>query len=437
MITRRTTLICLAFCFGLGSSARATGNFSALHEVIRHYQVAFVGRANLEALLFGGLGGLKRAVPSCEISLLATPFRYLVRAKSKTLKIDRTATSSYAGLEKALAQAGKLVEQAGLSKDHRRLEHKMIRGMTECDGDPWTVFLEQSLYSRLLDDGTQKMGDVGLLVEPHAMKLSVLDASPDMPAYKAGIRVGMEVDNVAGRPAGTLEELEALALMRGKIGSRVELQVEGKKYSLERAPEPKRNITVDPPVDGIAVVHLLNFRAGTGDRLSGVMRKLASMGMHAMILDLRGNPGGLLTEGTKVVGLFIGGGKVVSVVGRNHLRTEVEQSPQPGPYRQLPLVVLTDHRSASVSEIVILALRDYGRAKIVGSKTLGKGTVQVIMELIDGSALKISTGRYYSPKGSPLYEGVEPDVNLAWDGNGKDIQLIKAKEIISKLAKRK
>ncbi len=437
MMTRRLILIGVTCCLSLCTRARAGGNFKALHEVIRHYQVAFVGRANLESLLSGGLSGLKLAAPGCEISVLATPFRYLVRAKSKTLKIGRTATAGFVGLEKALSSAGRLVERAGLSKDHQRLEHGMIRGMTECDGDPWTVFLDQRLYGRLLDDGTRKMGDLGLLVEPHGMKLSVLDASPGMPAYKAGIRVGMEVESVAGRPAGRLEELEALALMRGEVGSRVELLVGGKKYSLERAPEPKRNISVDPPVDGIAVVHLLNFRAGTGDRLASVLRKLASMGMHGMILDLRGNPGGLVTEGTGVVGLFINGGKVVSVVGRNHLRTEVEQSPRPGPYRQLPLVVLTDHRSASVSEIVILALKDYGRAKIVGIKTLGKGTVQVIMELMDGSALKISTGRYYSPKGNPLYEGIEPDVSLAWDGVGKDIQLERAKEIISRLMKGK
>jgi carboxyl-terminal processing protease len=156
------------------------------------------------------------------------------------------------------------------------------------------------------------------------------------------------------------------------------------------------------------------------------------MEMKALILDLRGNPGGLVTEGTEVVGLFIKGGKVVSVVSRKHLRTEVEQSPRPGPYRRLPLILLVDHRSASVSEIVAMALKDYDRAKIVGQKTLGKGTVQVVMELMDGSALKLSTGRYYSPRGTPLYEGIEPDYAVEWNGQGKDPQLQKAKLLLKK-----
>jgi carboxyl-terminal processing protease len=92
-------------------------------------------------------------------------------------------------------------------------------------------------------------------------------------------------------------------------------------------------------------------------------------------------------------------------------------------------VVLVDHRSASVSELVAMALRDYDRARIIGTKTLGKGTVQVVMELMDDSALKLSTGRYYSPKGTPLFEGIEPDVEVPWDGTGEDVQLKRARSL--------
>ena len=412
--------------------ARAGKDFDTLHEVIRHFQVAFVDRPNMGALLTGALQGVKKAAPKCEIRILPHPSLYEVKAKGKSVKITKDAIRSYPKLEKALIRVGRLVEGQKLARSHRALEHAMIREMVMNCGDHWSVFLEENLYQRLLDDGSGKTGDAGLLVEPRGEIMRVLDVTPDSPAAKAGIRVGDKVSKIAGRTAGQLNEMEALALMRGPIGKKVTVVVAGKSHKLDFAPPPKRNIDVFPPVDGIARVHLMNFRAGTGRRLAGVLKKLSAMEMKALILDLRGNPGGLVTEGTEVAGLFIKGGKVVSVVSRKHMRTEVEQSPRPGPYRKLPLVLLVDHRSASVSEIVTMALKDYDRAKIVGEKTLGKGTVQVVMELMDGSALKLSTGRYYSPRGTPLYEGIEPDVEVEWNGQGKDPQLQRAKMLLKK-----
>jgi carboxyl-terminal processing protease len=417
----------------LGSHpARAGKDFGTLHEVIRHFQVAFVEHPNMGALLTGALQGVKEAAPACEIRLLPHPHLYEVKGRGKSIKISRDAIRGYAQLEKILLQVGRLVEGQKLAKSHRDLEHAMVRAMVMNCGDPWSVFLEGDLYNRLLDDGSGKTGDAGLLVEPHGDELRVLDVTPESPASKAGIQAGDLVTKIADTPAGRLNELEALALMRGPIGKKVTVIVAGKTHQLEFAPPPKRNIAVDPPVDGVARVQLMNFQAGTGQRLGSVLKKLSGMGMKALVLDLRGNPGGLVTEGTEVVGQFISGGKVVSVVSRKHMRTEVEQSPRPGPYCKLPLVLLVDHRSASVSEIVTMALKDYERAKIVGGKTLGKGTVQVVMELMDGSALKLSTGRYYSPKGTPLYEGIEPDVEVEWDGRGKDPQLERARMILKK-----
>ncbi len=424
-------LISVALLAG-SQEAGAKQDFDTLHEVIRHFQVAFVDRPNLAALLTGALQGVKKAAPGCDIRIRAHPDLYQVSARGKSVNITREAVQSYQNLEKALVRVGRLVRLQKLAKSHRALEHAMIREMVMNCGDHWSVFLEENLYKRLLDDGSGKTGDAGLLVEPYQQGLRVLDVTPDSPAAQAGIQVGDRVSKIAGQPAEELNELEALALMRGPIGGKVNLVAAGKLHQLEFAPPPKRNIAVDPPVDGIARVHLLNFQAGTGRRLAGVMKKLSALGLKGLILDLRGNPGGLVTEGTEVAGLFIKGGKVVSVVSRKHLRTEVEQSPRPGPYRKLPLVLLVDHRSASVSEIVAMALRDYDRAKIVGEKTLGKGTVQVVMELMDGSALKLSTGRYYSPRGTPLYEGIQPDQEVEWDGRGKDPQLQRAKMILKK-----
>lgn len=224
-------------------------------------------------------------------------------------------------------------------------------------------------------------------------------------------------------------------MTRGKIGEKISLVVEGQNHQLQCASASKQNIIVDTPKGGVAMVRLLNFRADTGKHLKAVMAKIENEyhgQLKGLILDLRGNPGGLVTEGVEVVGLFIDGGRVVSVDNRKHNQTEIEESRAPGPYRNLPLVLLVDRRSASVSELVALALRDYKRAKLVGAVTLGKGTVQVVLELSDGSAIKLSTGRYFSPHGFGIYEGLEPDIEVPWDGKGEDVQLKKAFQLFEK-----
>jgi carboxyl-terminal processing protease len=408
-------------------------DFETLHEVIRHFKVAFVDKPNMVALLVGGLRGVKRVAPGCQIKVLPHENLFEVSAKKKSLTISKDDLKSFESFEKAMVKVASLVLSAKLTKKKALLEREMIRGIVANCGDRWTVYLDQSIYARILDDGTRKMGSAGILVESRGNGIVVLDVEEGSPAEKAGIRPGMKVNRVAGRPASRLADLEALALMRGEIGKKVEVVIENKKYTFEFVDEPKKNISVEEPKNNIAVVRIHNFRPGTGTRLAGVMRKImkfTSNKLKGLVLDLRGNPGGLVTEGTEVVGLFINGGDVVSVVSRKHLRTEVENSPRPGPYRNVPLVILADHRSASVSEIVIMALRDYGRAKVIGEKTLGKGTVQVVMELMDGSAVKMSNGRYYSPKGTPIYDGIEPDFEIVWDGKGEDLQLKKAKEML-------
>ncbi|NMB73938.1 MAG: hypothetical protein GYA21_02275 [Myxococcales bacterium] len=427
--------------FGLGLvlslAASATGaaaeKFTALHEVLRHFEVAFVDKANLHALATGALRGLVRSVPGAEVRLEAEPkfATVTIAGKSETLLADTM--HDFKALEEALVRAATLAVGAGKA-NKRAVEHGMLREMVAACGDPWSVFLEQDIYNRLLEDGSVVIGDVGLLFENVPGGLRVLDAVVGGPAYQDGVRAGMKVDKVAGRDAATLNELEALALCRGKPGDKVELVIGGKARTLTIAEPPKQNIRVDVLPGGVARIHLLDFRADTGKHLAAVLPKIAEKGgaLKGLVLDLRGNPGGLVTEGTAVVGLFINGGTVVTVKKKKQMGAEVEAVRKPGPWKDLPLMLLVDHRSASVSEIVALALHDHERAKIVGEKTLGKGTVQVVMELADGSALKLSTGRYYSPKDTPLYQGIEPDVEVAWDGRGEDLPLKKALALLKK-----
>lgn len=425
-----------AICAGALGTLLAAGppchgaEYETLHEVIRHFQVAFVDRPNLGALLLGGLQGLKKAAPGVQVQLLPPPGMFVVRAGTKSVRIPRHTVHDYQALEQSLVRAADLAESQKMARGHQALEHAIIRELVAHCGDHWSVFLEADLYHRLLEDGSREMGDVGILVEPQESGLRVLDVLPASPAARAGIKVGAPFTSVAGRPANQLNELEALALMRGPVGTRVEVVVAGQSHRLVRSPPPKQYIRVDPPEHGIARIHLLDFRAGTGQRLAAVMKKLSGMQLEGLILDLRGNPGGLVDEGVAVTGLFIDSGTVVRIVSRDHIRTVEKNVTRPGPYHDLPLVVLLDGRSASVSEIVAMALRDHDRAKLVGTQSLGKGTVQVVLELMDGSALKLSNGRYYSPGGTPLYDGIQPDVEVAWDGTGDDPQLARARELL-------
>ncbi len=408
-------------------------SFDTIHEVLRQFQVSFVEHANTSALLMGALEGLTQKSPGCKVLLKGSPELFVLRSGKKSMTISRKSLRSISELEKAVTAAAAFALKFGKVRSKRELEHAMVRQMVAHCGDKWSVFLEADLYGRLLDDGTREVGSTGMLVEPWKDGLRVLDVVEQTPAFKAGIRQGMVVDSIAGRSADKLNELEALALMRGAVGKKVKIVLDGKSFTLLLEPEPKRNLSVTPMDGGLAHIRIFSFRQGTARRLKAVMAKLERHfkgKLKGVVLDLRANPGGLVTEGTEVAGLFLPRGLVVSIVSKKHTRVEEEVNPAAGAYLKIPVVLLVDHRSASVSEILTMAFKDYKRARIVGTKTLGKGTVQVILELMDGSALKLSTGRYYSPGQTPIYDGIEPDIVVPWDGRGKDVQLEKALELL-------
>jgi carboxyl-terminal processing protease len=425
-------LLAAGWLLGLAGPARPGEGLPTVREVLRHFEVAFVDQANPVALAAGALQGLQRVSPGCQVSLLPPPGLARVTCGPEARVVGLDAMSEGRELVRQLEAAAALALEATPGLKRLELERAMLRELTARCGDHWTVFLEAPLVPRLTEDGSVRAATAGLLFEPARGGLMVLDVLPGSPGERAGIRPGSMVDSVAGRPVHLLNELEALALTRGRAGERVELVLGGKRHSLELAPEPNRHVVVDDLGQGVYRVHLSDFRTETGKRLQAVLRKMEASpaGLKALVLDLRANPGGLLTEGTAVAGLFLPAGPVVSVVGKKHRRVEIERNPAPGPYRELPLVVLADHRSASVSEIVIMAFRDAKRAPLVGASTLGKGAVQDVLELQDGSALKLSTGRYYSPLGIPIHEGIEPDQPVDWDGQGEDPQLKRALSLL-------
>ena len=289
--------------------------------------------------------------------------------------------------------------------------------------DPHSVFLDAEAYRRLQDDTAGRFAGIGVEISVRDGWILVLGVIAGGPAARAGLRPGDRFLAIEGRGARDLRLAEAVGLMRGPPGTtvRVVLRREGVAEDLPFALQ--RAVIEVPPVDarlledGVLHVRVTAFQEGTTAQLEAALdralaaREGASGQLEGVLLDLRGNPGGLLREATAMVDLFIRDGTIVSTRGRGGQLLREIRAHARGTRPDWPLVVLVDGYSASASEIVAGALQDHERALLVGSRTFGKGSVQHIIELPDGSAMKLTVARYTTPAGRSIQaRGIEPDV---------------------------
>lgn len=342
-----------------------------------------------------------------------------VPGRSASAKADR-----YAALD-AFAQALAYVSHNYVEDvDERSLVYGAIGGMIR-DLDPHSTFLPPARYQQLRQDTEGEFGGVGVRLGPgtgddaHPVIAEIVPASP---AARAGLATGDRVLAIAGQDtAGGKQSVSPKVWhshLRGPAGSRIELRVwrEGWEAPEERSLVRER-IKV-PTVDWMALgpvgyVSIRKFQEATSRDVAAALEGIAKRGggrVGGLVLDLRGNPGGLLDQGIRVADLFLDEGIIVSVRGRRGRADEIERAHAAGSWLDFPMVVLVDERSASAAEIVAGALQDHGRARIVGVPTYGKGSVQTFLDLTDGSGLKLTTSRYYTPSGRSLEGvGIEPD----------------------------
>lgn len=172
----------------LSSQSRAAERYPVLHEVLRHFEVAFIDKVNLTALLAGGLQGIKNAAPGCEIQVARPPNMFVIKAGHKEITVSGGAKMNFKQIEAALTNAMDAVIAAKLVDKPAALEHSVIRQLVTHCGDPWSAYLESDLYARLLDDGSGQTGDVGLLFEESKDGLRILDVAPGSPASSEGIK---------------------------------------------------------------------------------------------------------------------------------------------------------------------------------------------------------------------------------------------------------
>ncbi len=313
-----------------------------------------------------------------------------------------------------------------------------VRGAVAAIGDPYTDYLDAKALKDLLVEVKGSFGGVGLVLGMRDKQIVVIAPIEGTPADQAGIASGDRILAIDGQSTKEMALDEAVAMIRGPEGTDVTLTVgrgtrEPRDYYITRATIQIKSVTGKMLDDGIGYVRLSYFNENTGEDLDAKLRDLESQGMKALILDLRGNPGGLIDESVKVAGHFIPSGPVVSVVTRDGKRRDLFP-PHPADIAG-PLVVLINSGSASASEIVAGAIQDTGAGTIVGTTSFGKGSVQSLFPLDSDTALKLTTAKYHTPKDRVIHgTGIEPDIFVALPEDFRDsrvdTQLDKAIEIL-------
>jgi carboxyl-terminal processing protease len=284
--------------------------------------------------------------------------------------------------------------------------------------DPHSSFLDPESYREMQVETSGSFGGLGIEITLKDDILTVVAPIDGTPAYRAGLHTGDRIVKIDGLSTKDMQLADAVKRMRGKPGTKVTISIvregwtEPKDFDIVREQIRVQSVRAVELGDGIEYLKLRQFQEQSPHDLEAQLEKFSKGGMKALILDLRNNPGGLLTAAVEVSEKFIDDGKlVVYTEGRvRNQNMRFSAHPKKG-YAQMPMVVLVNGGSASASEIVAGALQDWGRATIVGTQTFGKGSVQTIIPLSDGSGLRLTTAKYFTPKGRSIHgKGITPDI---------------------------
>ncbi len=328
--------------------------------------------------------------------------------------------------------------------DEEKLKEGAIKGYIEALDDPYTEYISKEEMKDYLEDATGNFVGIGIYMvkNTEADKIMVLSPIKGGPAEKAGILPGDLIISVNGEQYSAEDMTTASSKIKGEEGSKVEIEIlrgtETKKYELTR-----EHIKVNP-VEGkviqnnIGYIEFSSFDEGTAEDFKNKYQELEKQGIKSLIIDLRNNGGGIVDEALKIADFILEKDQVILYEVDKNNKEEVEKSKNE-PIIKMPVVILTNKNTASSSEILAGALKDNGKAKIVGTTTFGKGVIQKLMQLIDGSGLKITSEEYLTPNRTKINKiGIEPDekvelpetvTNVLNVKEAEDTQLQKAIEL--------
>lgn len=305
--------------------------------------------------------------------------------------------------------------------DEQKLVYGAVKGMMKTL-DPHSSFMTPEEFAELRADTDGEYGGIGVEIEEKEGALVVIEPIPGSPAARAGLRAGDRIVAIDGAtvPAGPDED--GAGRLRGPPGTQVTLDVERKGWDRPRRFSIVREVVKIAATEsmlferGVAYIKIKQFQERTDQEVEEALRDFQARSggrLDGLILDLRGNPGGLFDQAVRVADLFLSSGPIVTQVGRHNRKLDEELARAPGTWEGFPIVCLVNGGSASASEILAGALQDHQRAVIVGTPTYGKGSVQSVIELDDGSGLKLTVARYLTPSGRSIQEkGIEPDVRV-------------------------
>jgi len=299
---------------------------------------------------------------------------------------------------------------------------KLIYGA--CEGmvsklDPFSQFMDPTAHEMMKSETEGEFGGLGIRIAIRDGVLTVVTPLPRTPAYELGVLPGDKIIKIEGKDTKDITLTEAVKLLRGKPGTQVTISIlrEGEKelidFTITRAVIKIESVPgAEMVTDKIGYIEIAEFSKDTPSEFDKAWKKLEKQGMQSLILDLRYNPGGLLTTAVEICKDFIGGRKlIVYTQGRTEDQLNKFFAEEAAKYERIPLVVLVNKGSASGSEIVAGCIQDWKRGIVLGEKTFGKASVQSLMPLSDGSGLRLTTAKYYTPNGRSIHDvGIVPDI---------------------------
>ena len=388
------------------------------------------------------------ALAAAAVTLLALPVLLCtvfpartetLRLKARSVEPASAPPAAYNAKLQVFAQVIDLVEQNYVeAKTGKEIIYGAIQGAVSTL-DPHSSFLTPEDFRELQIETKGRFSGIGIEITLKDRILTVVSPIEGTPAFRAGLMAGDQIVKINGKPTRNMSLTEAVRLIRGPKGSKVTLTInrqgftQPKDFAIVRDIIPIRSVKARVIDGGIGYIRLANFQDQTDNDLRNYLRKMRQSlkPFRGLILDLRNDPGGLLEQAVQVADEFLSHGLIVYTQGRSLKDQSMHFYARPGQegeIRDFPMVVLINEGSASASEIVAGALKDRKRAVVVGTKSFGKGSVQTIIPLEDGSALRLTTALYYTPSGQTIQEkGIIPDivVNEPEVPAGKSLQALR------------
>lgn len=333
-------------------------------------------------------------------------------------KVESLAPDKHSEFEKLYSTYDTIKDNYYEEIDEEKLVDGAINGMIKSLDDPYSAYMDKKEASSFHESISSSFEGIGAEIQEQDGQIMVVSPIKGSPAEKAGVKPNDIILSVDGKSVEGLSSSEAVLKIRGEKGTKVDLSIsragesEPIKLTIKRDTIPIETVYAEMLDDGVAKIQVTSFSEHTVQELKTALEEMSKKDMKGLVLDLRGNPGGLLDQAIEMASLFIPNGEVVLQVEERSGKKDVYKSENDGELK-IPVVVLIDDGSASASEIVAAAVSESAEIPLIGVKSFGKGTVQTAQDFEDGSNFKYTAAKWLTPEGNWIHKkGIKPDINV-------------------------